>query len=150
MTEKRDAREELRRSVDALAYRTNLYAQMQKDPMKLIGGASGLGLLLGLLVGRRFPRTRTVYLRPDMSPREQKAYTKAQMRLYKAQQKASKGGIGGALTAAVMTIAVKVLQERVLAPQIERLADQLNQKAEQARQPSATTVRIESDPRRPM
>lgn len=147
MRDKQDAREQLRRSVDLLANRANLYAQMQKDPLKMIGGASGVGLVLGVLVGRRFARTRKIFVRPEMSKKEQKAYEQSQKRAHQAQQAASKGGLRGALLAAVTTLVVKTLQERVLAPQIERFADELQHRASNAGKPAAGH---EHGPRRPM
>ena len=38
--ERDEARARLKASVDALAYRANLQTQMQKEPLKLLGGAS--------------------------------------------------------------------------------------------------------------
>lgn len=124
-----DSRERLRRSVDELAERGNLYAQMQQDPLKIIGGASGVGLLLGLLLGSRLKRTRKVYVDAASSPKEQKAFAKAQLRVQKGGQK---GGIGGALVAAIVTIGIRVLQDRVLRPQLEQMADQLLERAKNA------------------
>lgn len=151
LSDRYDARAQLRSSVDALADRANLYTQMQKDPLKMIGGASGVGLVLGLLVGRRFARTRKIYVHEDMSKKEQKAYAKLQQRLHKGERGAKKGGIGGALMAALTTVAIRVVQERVLKPQVERFADQMSQRAQQGqaqqRQGGASAT-TEHDPRR--
>ena len=142
-----EAREKLRRSVDELADRANLYTQMQKDPLKVIGGASGVGVLLGVLVGSRFKRTKKVYVDADSTPKEQKAFAKA-------QQKASKGGGGGltgGLIAAATTVGVRLLQDRYLKPQLDRLAENLTQRAQQphgGQQPGDDANA--KDPKRPM
>lgn len=137
-----EAREKLRRSVDELADRANLYTQMQKDPLKMIGGASGVGVLLGVLVGSRFKRTKRVYVDANSSRKEQKAFVKV-------QQKVSKGGGGGGLTggivAAVTTVGLRLLQDRYLRPQLDKLADSLTQRAQQPHGGGEA-----QDPKRPM
>ncbi|WP_052351670.1 hypothetical protein [Deinococcus pimensis] len=145
------AREQLRRSVDQLSDRANLYAQMQKDPLKVIGGASGVGLVLGLLIGTRVRRTRRIYVDATSHPRDQKAFAKAQQQVAKG----GRGGIGGALGAAILTIAIRVLQERVLRPQLERVADQINERAADrsarpAVVPAGPSTAVAHDPKRPM
>lgn len=117
----RDAvRQKLQRSLDNLADRANLQLQMQKDPLKMIGGASGVGLALGLLVGRQLRRSKKIYVDASSPKAQQKA-------LVRAQARSGKGGasIGGALLATAATLAFKVLQDRVIAPRLEGLADQL-------------------------
>lgn len=158
VNERANARERLRQSVDVLAERTNLHAQMQKDPLKMIGGASGVGLALGLLMGRRFRRTKKVYIERGLSVRDERDYVKSQKVQQKQQEAAAKGGLKGALIAAFTTVAVKTLQERVLAPQLERLADQIHEKATGSRRDAepgargrdAAPVRAARDPHRPM
>lgn len=142
------AREELRRSVDQLSDRANLYAQMQKDPLKVIGGASGVGLVLGLLLGSRVRRTRKIYVDATSHPKDQKAFAKAQLQM----SRGGRGSVGGALGAAVLSIAIRVLQDRVLRPQLERVADQINQKASERSVPPARTAAepVRQDPHRPM
>lgn len=117
-------RERLSRAVNTLADQASLQVQMQKDPLKMLGGASGVGLVLGLLVGSRLRRTRRVYVDAASSKKEQKALAKAQARTSKG------GGIGNALMGLVVTVGFKVLQERVLAPQLERLADGLVERSD--------------------
>lgn len=142
------AREQLRRSIDGLAERANLYGQMQKDPLKIIGGATGVGLVLGLLVGSRAKRTRRIYVDANSSKKEQNAFAKAQLRTARG----GRGGIGGALVAAATTIAIRVLQDRVLRPQLEQFADRLVEqgRARAAGQPApgtaATVAAPESGP----
>lgn len=137
------AREQLRRSIDGLAERANLYGQMQKDPLKIIGGATGVGLMLGLLVGSRAKRTRRVYVDANSTKKEQNALAKAQLKGAGGRR----GGIGGALFAAATTIAIRVLQDRVLRPQLEQLTDRLMEQsraraAGPAAPGAATTVTV--------
>ncbi|ADV68120.1 hypothetical protein [Deinococcus maricopensis] len=119
---RQDARARLRDSVNTLAAQANLHAQMQKEPLKMLGGASAVGLVLGALVGSRVRRTRKVYVDAASNKREQKAFMKAQARVAK-QQKG--GGLGGMLMGLVVTTGVKLLQERVLAPKLEELTSKL-------------------------
>ena len=124
--ERRAMRERLSRAVDNLADQASLQVQMQKDPLKMLGGASGVGLGLGLLLGLRFRRTRRVYVDAGSSVKEQKAFAKAQTRVAKKG-----GGLGNALTGLLVTVGYKLLRDRVLTPQLERLADNLSQRAEE-------------------
>ncbi len=139
-----EAREKLRRSVDELAGRVNLYTQMQKDPLKMIGGASGVGALLGVLVGSRFKRTKRVYVDANSSAKEQKAFAKAQ---HKAGKGGGGGGLTGGLVAAATTVGLRLLQDRYLKPQLDRLADNLTQRAQQ---PHGGSEGQRDDPKRPM
>ncbi|ULH16442.1 hypothetical protein MF271_07630 [Deinococcus sp. KNUC1210] len=113
-----EARARLKSSVDALADRTNMQLQMQKEPLKMLGGATGVGLALGMLVGRQFRRTRRIYVDAASPEKEQKA-------LMKAQKKSGGNSIGGALLATAATLGFKILQERVLVPRLEEFADRL-------------------------
>lgn len=125
LTEREAARARLKASVDALAYQANLQVQMQKEPLKLLGGASAVGALLGLVVGRQFRRSKKIYVDAYSPDRQQKA-------LIKAQQKQKGGGVGGALVATLSTLAFRALNDRVLTPKLEELAGNLMDKAGQA------------------
>ncbi len=134
--ERRQQRERLSRAVDQLADQASLQVQMQKDPLKMLGGASGVGVALGLLLGLRFRRTRRVYVDANSTMKEQKAFAKAQTKVAKKG-----GGIGNALTGLIVTVGFKVLRDRILAPQLERLADNITQRAdERASAPRLTRV----------
>ena len=116
--QREEARARLKSSVDALAERTNMQLQMQKEPLKMLGGATGVGLALGVLVGRQFRRTRRVYVDAASTKKDQKA-------LLKAQKKSGGNSIGGALLATAATLGFKILQERVIVPRLEELADRM-------------------------
>lgn len=138
-TEYRDEREEararLRSSVDALAYQANLQVQMQKEPLKLLGGASAVGAVVGLVVGRQFKRSKKVYVDAYSPEKHQKA-------LIKAQKKQKGGGVGGALVATLTTMAFKTLNDKVITPKLEEMANNLLDKAGQpghGHKPGAST-----------
>ena len=116
--QREEARARLRSSVDALAERANMQVQMQKEPLKMLGGATGVGLALGVLVGRQLRRTRRVYVDAASTKKEQQA-------LAKVQKKSGGNSVGGALIATVATLGFKVLQERVLVPRLEELAHRM-------------------------
>ncbi|MDV6374510.1 hypothetical protein [Deinococcus arenicola] len=126
LTEREQARERLKASLDVLAERANLQVQMQKEPVKMLGGASAVGAVLGLLIGTQVKRTKKVYV-DAASP------IKHQQELLKAQ-KANKGGggVGGALLATAGTLAFKLLNDRVLAPKLEEMAQSLLEKSGEA------------------
>lgn len=118
-----EARAKLKSSIDTLVEQTNLQLKMQKEPLKMLGGATGVGVALGVLVGRTLRRSRRIYVDAASSKKDQKALTKAQSK---------KGGsVGNALLATVATLSFKVLQERVIAPRIGEFADQLLEKSKQ-------------------
>lgn len=123
-SERDEARARLRASVDALADRTNLQVQMQKDPLKMLGGASAVGALVGIVVGRQFRRTKKIYVDATSPAKQQKA-------LIKAQNKQQGKGVGGALVATLTTLAFKTLNERVLTPKLEQMASGMMDRAEQ-------------------
>lgn len=125
ITEREAARERLRASVDTLAQQANLHVQMQKDPLKMIGGASAVGAVLGLMMGRQMRRTKKIYVDADSPAKYQKA-------LIKAQKSQKGGGVGGALVATLGTLAVKTLTERVITPRLEQLSTSLLDRAGQA------------------
>ncbi|MFC4452770.1 hypothetical protein [Deinococcus sonorensis] len=135
MSERDDARERLRRSVDELTQAASLQVNMQKEPLKMMGGATGVGLALGVLVGRQFRRSRRIYVDAASPPKEQKALVKAQMK------QAGKGkSVGNALIATVATLGFRLLQERVIAPRLEEFANQLMDQADKGKG-SATSGR---------
>lgn len=123
--EREEARARLKASVDALAERTNLQVQMQKEPLKMLGGASAVGALLGVVIGRQFKRTKKIYVDVDSPIKHQKELIKAQ------QKQQGKGGVGGALIATATTLAFKVLNDRVIAPRLEEMANNLLERAGQ-------------------
>ncbi|KQQ99395.1 hypothetical protein [Deinococcus sp. Leaf326] len=137
-TEQEEARERLKQSIDALAERANLQVQMQKEPLKMLGGASAVGALVGMVVGRQFRRSKKIYVDAGSPVKHQKG-------LVKAQQKQQGQSVGGALAATLATLAVKTLTDRVLSPKLEEIASGLLEKAGQAPQagarPTATTGR---------
>ncbi|GGJ66261.1 hypothetical protein [Deinococcus aquiradiocola] len=118
MTDRDEARARLKSSIDALSEQANMQLKMQKEPLKMLGGATGVGLALGVLVGRNFRRTRRVYVDAASTKKDQKA-------LMKAQSKNGGGSVGGAILATVATLGFKVLQERVIAPRLGEIADRL-------------------------
>ncbi|ALW89215.1 hypothetical protein [Deinococcus actinosclerus] len=123
LTEREEARQRLQQSVDALTQQASLHVQMQKDPLKMLGGASAVGALMGIVVGRQFRRSRKIYVDAESPAKHQKALIKAQ----KTQK--GGGGVGGALVATLGTLAVKTLMDKVITPRLETLADGLLDKA---------------------
>ncbi len=124
VNEREAARLRLQQSVDNLTQEVSLHANMQKEPLKLLGVATGVGSVMGLLIGRSFSTTKKVYVNPELSKKDQKAFEKAQM-----LQKRNNTDIGGALVATLGTLAFKVLQERVLSPKLDEVAQNLMNKA---------------------
>lgn len=124
-SERDEARARLKASVDALTEQASLQVQMQKDPLKMLGGASAVGALVGVAVGRQFRRSKKIYVDATSPAKHQKAFIKAQQR-----QQGGKG-IGGALVATLTTLAFKALNERVLTPKLEEIAGGLMEKAGQ-------------------
>ncbi|MBI0446252.1 hypothetical protein [Deinococcus sp. DB0503] len=129
LTEREEARARLKASVDALVERANLQVQLQKEPLRMLGGASAVGAaagtLLGVIVGRQFQRTKKIYVDADSPEKHQKALIRA--------QKKEKGGtsVGGALVATLTTLGIKVLNDRVLTPKLEEIAHNLLSRAGQ-------------------
>lgn len=138
MSDRDEARARLKSSVDALAEQANLQLKMQKEPLKMLGGATGVGVALGVLVGRSFRRSRRIYVDAASTSKEQKA-------LAKAQTKGGGGSIGGAVLATVATLGFKVLQERVIAPRLGEFADKLLEKGGNAQPATRTTVDLTKD-----
>lgn len=134
LTEREAARERLKESLDVLAERANLQVQMQKEPVKMLGGASAVGAVLGLLIGTQFKRTKKIYVDAG-SP------VKYQKELVKAQKSQKGGGVGGALLATLGTLAVKTLSDRVLAPKLEEIANNMLEKAGEEPKTRATQPR---------
>lgn len=132
LTEREAARQRLKESLDVLAERASLQVQMQKEPAKMLGGASAVGAVIGLLIGTQIKRTKKIYVDAD-SP------VKYQKELVKAQQNQKGGGVGGALLATLGTLAVKTLSDRVLAPKLEEIANNLLEKAGEDPRSGATS-----------
>nr|WP_221269847.1 hypothetical protein [Deinococcus budaensis] len=114
----------MKASVDALTERASLQVQLQKDPLKMLGGASAVGALLGVVVGRQFRRSKKIYVDATSPVKQQKA-------LMKAQQKQKGGGVGGALVATLGTLAFKALNDKVLTPKLEEIANNMLDRAGQ-------------------
>ncbi|OLV19401.1 hypothetical protein [Deinococcus marmoris] len=135
LTEREAARERLKVSLDVLAERANLQVQMQKEPVKMLGGASAVGAVLGLLIGTQFKRTKKIYVDAESPVKYQKELVKAQ----KSQR--GGGGVGGALLATLGTLAVKTLSDRVLTPKLEEIANNMLEKSGEAPSPKAAQPR---------
>ncbi|WP_027459324.1 hypothetical protein [Deinococcus murrayi] len=142
-SERDEARARLRASVDALTEQASLQVQLQKDPLKMLGGASAVGALVGIALGRQFRRSQKIYVDATSPAKHQKALMKAQQR-----QQGGKG-VGGALVATVATLAFKALNERVLTPKLEELAGELMQKAGQAPKGTGTVTKAPARPPAP-
>ncbi|AZI42167.1 hypothetical protein EHF33_04910 [Deinococcus psychrotolerans] len=124
MTQREEARMRLQDSVDRLGQQASLQVQMQKEPLKMLGIATGVGAVLGLVLGRSFSKTKKIYVDDTLSKKERKAFEKAQ-----ARHKGPASSIGGALLATLGTLAFKLLQDRVIAPKLEELAQNLTKQA---------------------
>ncbi|MFN4251137.1 hypothetical protein [Deinococcus sp.] len=131
LTEREEARERLKNSVDALTQQASLQVNLQKDPLKMLGGASAVGAVIGMVVGRQFKRSKKIYVDAASPAKHQKA-------LIKAQKSGKGGGVGGALVATLGTLAVKTVMDRVVTPRLEQLADNL---LEKSGQPAGTAAR---------
>ena len=125
MTEQEEARARLKASIDALTEQASFQMQMQKEPLKLLGGASAVGGVVGLLVGRQMRRSKKIYVDAESPVKHQKALMKAQSK----QQ--SGGGVGGALIATLGTLAFRQVMEKVVTPKLEEMANGLLDKAGQ-------------------
>lgn len=122
----RDAnRARLKASIDALTEQASLQVNLQKEPLKMLGGASAVGAVLGMVVGRQFRRSKKIYVDAASPAKHQKALIKVQ----KGQK--SKGGIGSALIATLGTLAVKTLTDKVITPRLEGMANSMLDKAGQ-------------------
>ncbi|GAA0499849.1 hypothetical protein [Deinococcus depolymerans] len=139
LTEREEARERLKNSVDALTQQASLQVNLQKDPLKMLGGASAVGAVIGMVVGRQFRRSRKIYVDAASPVKHQKA-------LVKAQKSSKGGGVGGALVATLGTLAVKTVMDRVVTPRLEQLADSL---LEKSGQPAGAASRATSVPAAP-
>ena len=125
MSERDEARARLKSSIDALADKVNVQLKMQQEPIRMLGGATGVGLALGVLVGRSLRRSKRIYVDAASSQKDQKS-------LMKAQGKKGGSGIGGAIFATVATLGFKVLQERVIAPRLGEFADRMMEQSKQS------------------
>ena len=122
LTEREAARARLKASVDVLAERANLQVQMQKEPLKMIGGASAVGAVLGMVVGRQFRRSKKIYVDAASPIKHQKA-------LMKAQKKQGGQSVGGALVAAAVPLIVRMVTEKFVTPKLEELSSGLLDRA---------------------
>ena len=125
MSERDEARARLKSSIDALADKANVQLKLQQEPIKMLGGATGVGLALGVLVGRSLRRSKRIYVDAASSKEDQKS-------LMKAQSKKGGSSIGGAIFATVATLGFKVLQERVIAPRLGEFADRMMEQSKQS------------------
>ncbi|WP_420596775.1 hypothetical protein [Deinococcus sp.] len=126
MNEREEARLRLQESVDNLGQEASLQVRMQREPLKMLGIATGVGAVIGILLGRSFKKTKKVYVDDTLSKKERKAFAKAQERY-----KGPVGNIGGALLATLGTLAFKIVQDRFIVPKLEELAQNLNSQAGQ-------------------
>lgn len=133
LSEREAARERLKESLDVLAERANLQLQMQKEPVKMLGGASAVGAVIGLLLGTQVKRTKKIYVDAASPVKLQKA-------LVKAQKSQKGGGVGGALVATLGTLAIKTLSDRVLTPKLEQLANNMLEKSGEAPRAAAQST----------
>lgn len=125
LTEQEEARERLKASVDRLTQRASLQVQVEKEPLKMLGGASAVGAVVGLMLGSQLRRSKKIYVDAHSPVKHQKAFVKAQ------QKAGGKNDVGGALVATLGTLAVKMLTDKVLAPKLEQVAQGLLDKAGQ-------------------
>ncbi|MFB9993723.1 hypothetical protein ACFFLM_17315 [Deinococcus oregonensis] len=125
LSERDENRARLKASIDALTEQASLQVNLQKEPLKMLGGASAVGAVLGMVVGRQFRRSKKIYVDAASPAKHQKALMKAQ----KGQK--GGGGIGGALVATLGTLAVKTLTDKVINPRLEELANSMLDKAGQ-------------------
>ncbi|MDB5045850.1 MAG: hypothetical protein JWQ08_1900 [Deinococcus sp.] len=125
LSERDENRARLKASIDALTEQASLQVNLQKEPLKMLGGASAVGAVLGMVVGRQFRRSKKIYVDAASPEKHQKALMKVQ----KGQK--GGGGIGGALVATLGTLAVKTLTDKVINPRLEELANSMLDKAGQ-------------------
>ena len=135
LTEQEEARERLKNSVNALTEQLSLQANMQKEPIKMLGGASAVGAVLGLLAGSQIRRTKKVYVDAGSPVKQQKA-------LMKAQQKSQGQSVGGALVATLGTLAFKAVMDKVVTPKLEEVANGLLDKAGQGQNQSTSAPSV--------
>ncbi|MDO4263498.1 MAG: hypothetical protein Q4C67_04800 [Deinococcus sp.] len=127
LTEKELARERLRAKVDVLTETASLKGQMQMEPLKMLGGASAVGAVLGLALGSQMKRTKKIYVDANSPAKYQKG-------LIKAQQKEKGGDLGGALVATLVTVGARALSNKLVRDRLQTLAEDLFAKAGQAPQ----------------
>lgn len=124
LTEREQVRARLKASVDALAEQANLHTQMQVEPVKMLGGASAIGAVLGMVLGRQLRRSKKIYVDSNSSEKHQKA-------LIKAQKNAKSPSVSGTLLMTLGTLAVKTVTDKVIVPKLEIAAQGLLDQIEQ-------------------
>lgn len=135
MNEREAARHRLERAVNMLGDEASLKVQMQRDPVKIIGGATGVGVVLGALLGSQLRRTRKVYVDAYSPAKQQKALIGAQNRANR------QGNIGNKLMGLAITFGIKYLQEQVLTPRLEGMAGKLESRsADRSARPARPAV----------
>lgn len=139
LTEKDLARERLRAKVDVLTETASIKGQLQAEPLKMLGGASALGAVLGLALGSQMKRTKKIYVDANSPVKYQKA-------LMKAQQKEHGADLGGALVATLVTVGARALSNQLVRDRLQVLADDLLAKAGQAEGGSGVPARTVSAP----
>lgn len=122
LTQAELARERLRAKVDILTETASVKGQLQKEPLKIIGGASAAGALVGLVLGSQMRRSKKIYVDANSPLKYQKA-------LVKAQQKENGGG---ALVATLVTLGARALGNPLVQDRLQALAKDLLDKAQQA------------------
>ncbi|MFC6592311.1 hypothetical protein ACFP81_10100 [Deinococcus lacus] len=141
LSERELARERLRAKVDVLTEVASLKGQMQMEPLKMLGGASAVGAVLGLVIGSQFKRSKKIYVDAGSPLKYQKA-------LVKAQQKEKGADLGGALVATVVTLGARALSNKLVVAKLEEMAQGLLERAgEERRTPAAPApARAASNP----
>jgi hypothetical protein len=142
VSEREEARVRLQEAVDDLGQQASLQVRMQREPLRMLGIATGVGAVIGIVLGRSFSKTKKIYVDDTLSRKDQKAFSKAQ-----ARYKGATGGIGGAILATAGTFAFRFLQERYLAPKIAELTENLLSKAEAAQPGAGQTARSPKGPK---
>lgn len=136
------ARQQFKQSIDdllndgvnQLKETTDVHLKMQAEPLKLLGGASAVGTVLGLIIGSQIRRTRRIYVDVNSPTKDQKGLIKAQ-RTQHAQQSKSR-----AIFTSLSALAMKTLSEKVLAPKLEEVAQNIRQRTENGEGLSAITA----------
>lgn len=122
MNEQRDqAKKRFQESVDLLVQKTDLHLKMQRQPLKMMGGSATGGFLFGFLFGRRGRKIQKVYV-------ERGALQTSVKKKAETKKTPPWKGFQGAATGMLLTVFFNIVQEKLLAPFLERYADQLIEK----------------------